>query len=179
MKKKRPGSSVLVVAFALCIITIIIGTATARISNNLLGSMSAGNINVQAHEYAQDKAEIIKASTYDEVTTENKTLLQDNSRYSEEVIIKNDTRQKDVTINIYYDQETDPRASVNLTRSLDANTGCPVGTIIAWPSATMPKDGGVWLRCNGSLIPSPYTSLRQLLGSDRTPTSPEIGRAHV
>ena len=169
--KKRQGSALLVIAMALCIITSIIGAATARISNSMFSTLYAGQINAQANEYAQDKAELLKATNYDRVTAQNKTMVEDASAYFEQVDIVSVQRQKNITIKIFYKTETEPRATLELVRSLDANTGCPIGTIIAWPTNTMPSNHGTWLRCDGSSIPAQYAVLRNLLHSTTTPNT--------
>ena len=48
----------------------------------------------------------------------------------------------------------------NVTAS---NTGVPVGTIIAWPSNSMPKDSYKWLECNGQTVSTAYPLLQALM----------------
>ncbi len=44
-----------------------------------------------------------------------------------------------------------------------AVSGVPVGTVTAWTSYSIPSG---WLKCNGSSIPSKYSELRSLVGSN-------------
>ena len=171
INKKRQGSALLVIALALCIITSIIGAATANISNTMFSALYASQINAQANEYAQDKAELLKATNYDKVTTQSKTAVEEAASYFEQVDVVPNGHQKNITIKIFYKNETEPRATLELVRSLDTNTGCPVGTIIAWPSQVLPTENGVWLPCDGSFIPAQYSILRNLLHSNTTPNT--------
>ena len=170
--KKRKGSGVLVIALALCIITSIIGAATARIANTMFSTSYANNINVQANEYAQDKAETLKATPYEIVSTQAKTAINGSNDYYDEVQVKTVSQRKYIFIKIFHGTETEPRATTDLVRDRNANTGCPIGTIVAWPSATLPTDGGTWLKCDGSVIPERYSILRSLLHSSTTPSTP-------
>ncbi len=45
------------------------------------------------------------------------------------------------------------------------SSSVPVGTIIAWPSATNPSDMDKWLECNGQSVPTSYSDLRAIVGS--------------
>jgi len=47
----------------------------------------------------------------------------------------------------------------------------PVGTVVAWPTASNPADMGRWLECNGQTIPagSQYERLRAILGGQPIP----------
>ncbi|EHJ48827.1 Tail Collar domain protein [Solidesulfovibrio carbinoliphilus subsp. oakridgensis] len=47
----------------------------------------------------------------------------------------------------------------------------PVGTVIPWPSTSMPADATRWLECNGQAVPSgsQYDRLRVVLGSKPIP----------
>lgn len=40
--------------------------------------------------------------------------------------------------------------------------GAPIGSIVMWPTSTIPAD---WLECNGSTVPSQYTDLISLIGT--------------
>jgi hypothetical protein len=171
MKTQRQGSGLLVIAFALCIITSIIGMATAKISSNIFASLHSSRISLQANEYAEDKAEILKATTYEKLSSQSKTAVEDSSNYYDQVDVTTQDQTKNISIKVYYGQEIQPRATASLVRKSNANTGCPVGTIIAWPSATSPKSNGVWLRCDGSAIPAQYTILRTLLNRTTTPNT--------
>ena len=48
--------------------------------------------------------------------------------------------------------------------------GVPVGTIVAWPVASSPKDAAKWLECNGQAVsPAVYPKLYAIVG----PTVPD------
>ena len=48
---------------------------------------------------------------------------------------------------------------------MEKSTGVPIGTILAWPSHTLPADGGVWLLCNGQSTAG-YPQLSAIVGSN-------------
>ena len=77
-----------------------------------------------------------------------------------------DHKERTVTINVYLKSETLPRASLKLIRSsVEKSTGVPIGTILAWPSHTLPADDGVWLLCNGQSTAG-YPQLSAIVGSN-------------
>ena len=61
-----------------------------------------------------------------------------------------------------YARDASSNPHQNVTAS---NTGVPVGTIIAWPLGSMPRDAEKWLECNGAAVPATYPELRRLMAS--------------
>ena len=77
-----------------------------------------------------------------------------------------DHKERTATINVYLKGDSWPRASLKLIRSsVEKSTGVPIGTILAWPSHTLPADGGVWLLCNGQSTAG-YPQLSAIVGSN-------------
>ena len=75
-------------------------------------------------------------------------------------------KERTATINVYLKGDSCPRASLKLIRSsVEKSTGVPIGTILAWPSHTLPADGGVWLLCNGQSTAG-YPQLSAIVGSN-------------
>jgi len=170
-KQKRTGSGLLAMAVILCFITSLTALASARLSNSMFSAVQTNKINLGAQEYAQIKAVLLRATPYDKLKAESKSAIEDSGYYQqvtlgEEVVYKaTNSKSKKLAINIFYGSETTPRFTINLTRSVWTSTGCPIGSIVAWPSDKMPTDGGVWLRCEGNYIPEKYVVLRALVGS--------------
>jgi len=173
--KKRVGSGLLVMAFILCVITSITALTSAQLSNSMLITVQTNKTNVEAAELAQTKAALLRATRYDNLKSEAKAAVG-TTGFFQQVTVDTETKStgsslkyKDITIQTFYGGEDKPRSILNLTRSTWNTTGCPIGTIIAWPADTIPNDGGVWLRCEGVTIPEKYTVLRSLLHSTSTP----------
>ncbi|WP_417571717.1 phage tail protein [Phascolarctobacterium faecium] len=125
---------------------------------------------MQAYQYAESKADIVKVTKYNSLTAQNKKDIAD-SNYQDEVLLSSessvdDHKERTVTVNVYLKSETLPRASLKLIRSsVEKSTGVPIGTILAWPSHTLPADGGIWLLCNGQSTAG-YPQLSAIVGSN-------------
>jgi hypothetical protein len=170
--KKRSGSGMLALSIALCFITTAIGFSSAKLASIIFGNVHSNGITVQANEYAMDKAEELRSTAYSALEGEIRHGINARGYFEqvtvepEKVIASSGVRQKNITINVYYRSELSPRATLYLKRSNWNNMGCPIGSILAWPSNSTPGDGGVWLTCNGSAIPSKYSTLRDLVGNN-------------
>ena len=170
--KKRTGSGMLALAIALCIITSIIGFTASKLASVMFNNVHNNGIYVQAAEYAQDKVELLRSTSYGALQSETKHALGTTGYFqsvnvgTEKTTVQEGIKQKNITIAIYYGNETTPRASRYLKRSNWNNMGCPIGSILAWPVGSAPSDGGVWLICNGQTIPNSYSALRNLVGGN-------------
>ena len=142
----------------------------ARFQQSVLASSSSNVTALQAYQYAESKADIVKLIKYDELTAQNKKDIAD-SNYQDEVLlseeVSNDSyKERTATVNVFLKGETRPRATLKLIRSsVEKITGVPIGTILPWPSHTLPKDGGVWLLCNGQSTAG-YPQLSAIVGSN-------------
>ena len=137
---------------------------------SVLSATSSNVTALQAYQYAESKADIIRATKYNSLTAQAKTEIQD-SNYQDEVLLSeessvDDHKERTATINVYLKGDSWPRASLKLIRStVEKSTGVPIGTILAWPSHTLPADGGVWLLCNGQSTAG-YPQLSAIIGSN-------------
>lgn len=166
--QRRSGSGLLVLVFVLCLMVTIFSVTTMRIGGTLFSGARAKDIAQQAYEYAKDEEELIRAQSG--VDTEGRKSVAGTDY--ELNIIKTKDAQGNYTgtlIESYYKNETQPRASVKVTAIKMSNQNCPIGTVVAWPDATLPKDGGIWLECNGQEISKDFAVLRKLSPSGRTP----------
>ena len=142
----------------------------ARFQQSVLASSSSNVTALQAYQYAESKADIVKLIKYDELTAQNKKDIT-NSNYQDEVLlseeVSNDSyKERAATVNVFLKGETRPRATLKLIRSsVEKSTGVPIGTILAWPSHTLPADGGIWLLCNGQSTAG-YPQLSAIVGSN-------------
>lgn len=168
------GYSFLVVF--LVVMALLTGAAInlARFQQSVLASSSSNVTALQAYQYAESKADIVKLIKYDELTAQNKKDIAD-SNYQDEVLlseeVSNDSyKERTATVNVFLKGETRPRATLKLIRSTaeKQSTGVPIGTVLAWPSHTLPIDSGTWLLCNGQSCAA-YPELVKVLGKSTVP----------
>ena len=147
-----------------------IAVKVAKTQQSVLASTNSNNLALQAYQYAESKADIVRVTKYNSLTAQNKKDIAD-SNYQDEVLLSSessvdDHKERTVTVNVYLKSETLPRASLKLIRSsVEKSTGVPIGTILAWPSHTLPADGGIWLLCNGQSTAG-YPQLSAIVGSN-------------
>ena len=166
----------LIIAFVFCIITSIASLSMAQMSTGLFTSVRINAQNIQANEYAQTKAGLLRAKAYNDLTGQNKQAIA-STDYSDQVRILEESgdtdsllRYKKIAVDVFYRKETTPLVTLKLTRSIWSTSGCPIGTIIAWPNSYLPSDGGTWLSCSGNLFDKKvYPELAAILGSNKTP----------
>ncbi|WP_455654320.1 phage tail protein [Phascolarctobacterium sp.] len=146
----------------------------ARFQQSVLASSSSNITALQAYQYAESKADIVKLEKYDELTAQSKKEIS-NSNYQDEVLLSeessiDDHKERTATVNVYLQGELRPRATLKLIRSTaeKQSAGVPIGTVLAWPSHTLPTDGGVWLLCNGQSCAS-FPELVKVLGKSTVP----------
>ena len=164
------GYSFLVVF--LVVMALLTGAAInlARFQQSVLASSSSNVAALQAYQYAESKADILRVTKYDSLTAQAKTDLAE-SNYQDEVLISEENtvdehKERTATVNVYVKGESHPRATLKVIRSsVEPSTGVPIGTILAWPSNILPKDGGVWLLCNGQSTAG-YPQLSAIVGSN-------------
>ena len=154
----RKGSALLAVVLILAVISSMLSLGTAKLTQAALNSTSTNKITLQAQQYAASKADIVKATNYDDLTAQNKTVISNSDNFYDEVLLGDETdypdndkiKQKDVTINVYSRAEPLPRASLKLTRySVSTGANVPQGTILPWYGKLDEIPNGFYL-CDGA-----------------------------
>ena len=170
--QKHKGSIALFLIAILFVVSVIC-TSLASIAQATFNTGISSKIALQAQQYAEAEAALIRATKYDELTAHERTAI-DNSLYESEIQISGETetadniKQKTVSILIYRSSEENPRYTLKVPRlEVEPSSGVPIGTIIAWASSTNPEDG-TWLECNGQSC-SKYPQLVAVLGSNKVP----------
>ena len=151
----------------------LLGLAFTQMMQTMFSGLNSGNIAIQAQQYAASKAELIKLTKYDDLTAQPlkdvpDTQFQDEVELSAETITDDDVKQRTVTVSVYKKGDSLARVKLKIPRSnaeKEVSSGVPIGTIIAWSSAIMPKDGGTWLLCNGQSTAA-YPQLQAIVGSN-------------
>ena len=151
----------------------VICTSLASIAQATFNTGISSKIALQAQQYAEAEAALIRATKYDELTAHERTAI-DNSLYESEIQISGETetadniKQKTVSILIYRNNEDNPRYTLRVPRlEVETSAGVPIGTIIAWASSNDPEDG-TWLECNGQSCAA-YPLLVAVLGKSTVP----------
>ena len=125
----------------------LLALANAQMIQTSFGSLGSGNIALQAQQYASAKADIIKATAYDDLESQSKKIIQNSNDFwdavelSPEESYSDEIKQRTATVNIYRGSEPEPRYSLKvlrLSREVKAS-GVPIGTVIIWP-ANFSKD---------------------------------------
>ena len=141
-------------------------------SQDSLVSVKATN---QANMYALSEAELLKSVDYSNLSNQAKVAIP-NSDFQKEISVSDESnysdsaKQKTVTVKIYKENETIPRAELKFNRySVEQKvvSGVPIGTVITWPSNNNPTDG-TWLECNGQSCDA-YPALVAVLGKSTVP----------
>ena len=152
-KNNQRGSGVLILVIVMAILSSLIALSTAQISNAMFSSLNSSSVALQAQQYADNKATIIKATSYDNLDDQHKNLIK-NTNFKDEIVLSNETESEDyltrtATVNVYYKNETSPRVSLAVLRTNAATSDMPVGTVISWfGNISYIPDG--WLLCDGS-----------------------------
>lgn len=156
--------------------------SVAKISQASQNSISSSKVALQAQQYAASKAELVKAEKYSDLTAQTKSIISNSNTFYDEVIIGDETdypdndkiKQKDVTINVYSNTETLPRASLKFTRySVSNGTSVPQGTILPWYGKLDEIPDGFYL-CDGK-NGTPDLRNRFLVGAGDTYKLRDIG----
>ena len=169
---KRRVKGVSFIAVFLVVVAMLTGLAVnvARVQQSVLASTASNTITLQAYQYAESKAEIVRSTKYTSLTAQAKKDII-GSNYQDEVLLSeesdiDDHKERAATINVYQGSESMPRARLIVIRStVEKSSGVPIGTVVAWPSHIMPTDGGTWLLCNGQSTAA-YPQLKAVVGSN-------------
>ena len=142
IQKYRKGSALLAVVLILAVISSMLSVGTAKLTQAAINSTSTNKITLQAQQYAASKADIVKATKYDELTAQNKTVISNSDGFYDEVSISAESEypgnsnisQRECIIRVYKDSEALPRSSLKLMRySVSTEvSSVPQGSIIPW-----------------------------------------------
>ena len=177
----RKGAGFLTVAVITAIMVALTSLGVTKVNQAAFGGYNSSRVLLQAQQYAEAEAAVIKATAYSDLTARSRVEIQNSNGYYSEVSLSAESdysenvKQKIASINIYKGNEALPRYTLNVLKTdaevVQASSGVPIGTIIAWPSNNAPTEGGTWLLCNGGTFSSTtYTKLYSVLGSTTLPS---------
>lgn len=163
----------MIAVLASVIISGFVSASIVRMNSSMFKGLASSGISLQAQQYAESEATILRCTEYESLTAHAKNEIAGSNGYLSEVVLSDESelgngiKQRSAVINIYKDAEALPRVSLRVVRSsIEKSSGVPIGTIITWPFNTAPNKDGVWLLCNGaSFNTTLYPELAALCGS--------------
>lgn len=135
----------------------ITALSLAKVYSLSMNSMKANTIALQAYQYADAEAQLVRATDYASLASKAKADIQNSNGFQREITLSaesnySDTvKQKTATVKIYRSGETTPRISLDvkrLSKEVKADS-VPSGTILPWYGALGSIPTGYAL-CNGS-----------------------------
>ena len=137
------GSGFLVVFLVVAAMLTGMAINIAKLQQSALASTGSNITALQAYQYAESKADIVRAKKYDELSAQVKKDLAE-SNYQDEVLLSEENstdeyKERTATVNVYLKDEARPRASLKVLRtSVEQSAGVPIGSILPWPSNVLP-----------------------------------------
>ena len=170
----KRGNALLIVSIITAVLVALVSVSVTKLNQTAYSGINNTKIVLQAQQYAESEAAIIKATDYSDITAHGKAVIKNSNGYLSEVVLSAESnysesiKQRVVSVNIYREGESLPRFSLDVLKTsvgVKAEpSGVPIGTIITWISTTAPTEGGTWLLCNGQSC-SAYPKLSALIGS--------------
>lgn len=117
------------------------GVSMAKVTSVSTHSLSSNKITLQAHQFASDKAEFLKSEAYSLLASQKKKAVAGSLYYDEVTVGKEtampsnqDIKQKPCRVNVYYGDESIPRATLSFNRYSvsQSESSIPKGTILPW-----------------------------------------------
>ena len=147
----RRGSALLAVVLVLAVVSSILSIGTAKITQAAINSTGSNKTTLQAQQYAASEAELIKSISYADLTAQSRADISD-SGFQKEVILSDESdlsggiKKRDVTVNIYSNSESLPRATAKFIRYK-----APSSSTISSKVFSIPKDGSVTYTLPGNV----------------------------
>ena len=138
---RHNGSAILAVVVVMGIVSSLMGVSMAKVTSVSTHSLSSNKITLQAHQFASDKAEVLKSEAYSSLASQGKKAVTGSLYYDEVTVGKEtampsnpDIKEKPCRVNVYYGDESIPRATLSFNRySVSQNeSSIPKGTILSW-----------------------------------------------
>lgn len=129
----------------------------AKVNSIALNSMKANSVALQAYQFADAEAQLLRATDYASLAAKGKSDIPNSGGYQREITLSAESnysdsiKQKTATVKIYKTGESTPRISLDvkrLSKEVSASS-VPSGTILPWYGALGNIPVGYAL-CNGS-----------------------------
>lgn len=139
----RRGSAILAVVLVLAVVSSVMSIGTAKITQAAINSTGSNKATLQAQQYAASEAELLRSTNYSDLKAQNKQSISD-SGFQKEILLSDESdlsggiKKRDVTVNIYSNSESLPRATAKFIRYKT-----PSSSTISSKVFSIPKDGSV------------------------------------
>lgn len=169
----RRGSGLVILALVGAAVVGITSLSLAKANSVAVSSLKGNSIALQAQQYADAEAQLIKATAYTELSAKAKADIQNSNGFQSEVTLSDEAdysetiKVRTASVKVYRTGENTPRVLLNVTRYSKelVPSGVPIGTVITWPGSSAPTEGGTWLLCNGQSCAA-YPALAAIVGSN-------------
>ena len=142
----------------MALISSLMAVSIAKSSQLGMSSTSSNTIAMQANQYAETEAEILRHTNYNDLSSKGKTTIASTS-YTKQIVVgvesvydsTKNIKQKQCVVSIYKDSEVLPRSTLTVTRLSKGDsdfTSVPQGTILPWYGNLSNIPSGFAL-CNG------------------------------
>ena len=152
------ASAILAVVIVLGAVSSMLAFSTAKVSQAGIRAADSSKITLQAQQYAASEADLLSHSPYDKLSSKAKSVIS-GSLYHDEVTVGKETvmpsnpdiKEKPCRVNVYYGDESIPRATLSFNRySVSQNeSSVPKGTILPWYGKSSDIPDGFAL-CDGT-----------------------------
>ena len=125
--------------------------STAKITQAAINSTGSNKTTLQAQQYAASEAELLRSTNYSDLKAQNKQSISD-SGFQKEIVLSDESdlsggiKKRDVTVNIYSNSESLPRATAKFIRYK-----APSSSTISSKVFSIPKDGSVTYTLPGNV----------------------------
>ena len=139
----RRGSALLAVVLILAVVSSVMSIGTAKITQAAINSTGSNKATLQAQQFASSEADLIKSISYTDLTAQSRADISD-SGFQKEILLSDESdlsggiKKRDVTVNIYSNSESLPRATAKFIRYK-----APSSSTISSKVFSIPKDGSV------------------------------------
>ena len=110
----RRGSALLAVVLILAVVSSVMSIGTAKITQAAINSTGSNKATLQAQQYAASEAELLRSTNYSDLKAQNKQSIS-NSGFQKEIVLSDESdlsggiKKRDVTVNVYNNNESLPR----------------------------------------------------------------------
>ena len=169
-------------AVLLCLVALMAGYSLLQIYGSQFSALSASRKALQAQQFAQSEADLLRNTSYDELdaAAHDRQSISGVNGWMSEVSIEaettiNEVPQRLATVKVYRNGTVtapDFSLKVPLSSAGESGGGEAIGSIVARPSDrfTSPTEAARYLFCDGSTFStSAYPKLYQVLGTTTLP----------
>ena len=125
--------------------------STAKITQAAINSTGSNKATLQAQQYAASEAELLRSTNYSDLKAQNKQSIPD-SGFQKEILLSDESdlsggiKKRDVTVNVYSNSESLPRATAKFIRYK-----APSSSTVSSKVFSIPKDGSVTYTLSGNV----------------------------